>query len=141
MIWNTKPSIDIINQFNKNTLVEWLGIEVIDIEDDRIMSKMPVDHRTKQPMGLLHGGASVVLSESIGSIASSLVVENPLKTPVVGLEINANHIKSVTSGFVFGTTYPIKIGKNIHLWQTDIFDEEKNIVCTSKLTVFVRHNS
>ena len=97
---------------------------------------MPVDHRTTQPMGLLHGGASVVLAETLGSLAASLIVDQTVSYPV-GLEINANHIKSVKSGFVYGTTSPIHIGKQTQIWQTTIRNEADELVCSSKLTVAI----
>ncbi len=137
MIWKIKPDIEFLNQIGDNTLVKHLGIEITEIGDDYIIAKMPVDHRTKQPMGLLHGGASVALSESMGSFASVLAVDDITKTPAVGLEINANHLKSVKSGYVFAKTTPIRIGRTIHVWNTDITDEEGNLVCTSRLTVMI----
>ena len=137
MIWKIKPEIDAVNRFNQNTLVAHLGIEITEIGDDYIKAKMPVDHRTRQPMGLLHGGASVVLSESLGSMASWLIGADPSKK-VVGVEVNANHLKSAKEGFVYGVTKPIKLGKTLHVWNTEIYDEDQNIVCTSRLTVMVQ---
>jgi 1,4-dihydroxy-2-naphthoyl-CoA hydrolase len=136
MIWKVKPEIEVISNFNKGTLVEHLGIEVIEIGDDFIKSRMPVDHRTKQPMGLLHGGASAVLSESMGSIAGWLSTGD-VQRSVVGLEINANHLKSAKSGWVYGTTKPIRIGKSIQVWNTEIFDENDQLICVSRLTLMV----
>ncbi|MFN8337860.1 MAG: hotdog fold thioesterase [Saprospiraceae bacterium] len=136
MIWKVKPEIEVISNFNKGTLVEHLGIEVIEIGDDFIKSRMPVDHRTKQPMGLLHGGASAVLSESMGSIAGWLTTGD-VQRSVVGLEINANHLKSAKSGWVYGTTKPIRIGKSIQVWNTEIFDENDQLICVSRLTLMV----
>ena len=139
MIWKVKPEIEVISNFNKGTLVEHLGIEVIEIGDDFIKSRMPVDHRTKQPMGLLHGGASAVLSESMGSIAGWLTTGD-VQRSVVGLEINANHLKSAKSGWVYGTTKPIRIGKSIQVWNTEIFDENDQffkIIETMKTTEMV----
>lgn len=97
---------------------------------------MPVDHRTKQPMGLLHGGASVVLSESMGSIGSWLVVGDHSKK-VVGIEVNANHLKSAHQGHVYGVTKPVKLGKSLHIWNTEIYDENETLICISRLTVMV----
>ena len=136
MIWKVKPEIEVISNFNKGTLVEHLGIEVIEIGDDFIKSRMPVDHRTKQPMGLLHGGASAVLSESMGSIAGWLSTGD-VQRSVIGLEINANHLKSAKSGWVYGTTKPIRIGKSIQVWNTEIFDENDQLICVSRLTLMV----
>lgn len=136
MIWKVKPEIEVISNFNKGTLVEHLGIEVIEIGDDFIKSRMPVDHRTKQPMGLLHGGASAVLSESMGSIAGWLTTGDAQRS-VVGLEINANHLKSAKSGWVYGTTKPVRIGKSIQVWNTEIYDDNDQLICVSRLTLMV----
>jgi len=104
MIWKHKPELEVINNMMKNTLVEHLGIEIIEIGDDYIKATMPVDSRTKQPMGLLHGGASVALSESIGSVAGVLIVDDIMKEQIVGVEINANHLKTVRGGKVTSVT-------------------------------------
>ena len=136
MIWKVKPDVEVINNFNKDTLVAHLGIEIVEVGSDFIKSKMPVDHRTRQPMGLLHGGASVVLSESVGSMASWLVTADQTKN-IVGIEVNANHLKSAKSGFVFGITKPIRIGRTLHVWNTEIYNEDDNLLCVSRLTVMV----
>ena len=136
MIWKVKPDVEVINNFNKDTLVAHLGIEMVEVGEDYIKSKMPVDHRTRQPMGLLHGGASVVLSESVGSIASWLVTADQTKN-IVGIEVNANHLKSAKSGFVFGITKPIRIGRTLHVWNTEIYNADDNLLCVSRLTVMV----
>lgn len=137
MIWKVKPELSLINNVNANTMVSYLDIEITEIGDDYIKAKMPVDHRTKQPMGLLHGGASAVLSESIGSIASWLV-EGDHNKAIVGIEINANHLRSAKSGFVHSITRPIRLGGTIHVWNTEIFNDEKELICISRLTVMVR---
>ncbi len=136
MIWKIKPELNAINLINQNTLVSHLGIEITEIGDDYLKSKMPVDKRTKQPMGLLHGGASAVLSESMGSIASWMVVSDPSKN-IVGIEINANHVKYADSGYVYGLTNPVKIGKTLHVWNTQIFNELGDLICVSRLTTMV----
>ncbi len=136
MIWKVKPDVEVINNFNKDTLVAHLGIEIVEVGSDFIKSKMPVDHRTRQPMGLLHGGASVVLSESVGSMASWLVTADQTKN-IVGIEVNANHLKSAKSGFVFGITKPIRIGRTLHVWNTEIYNADDNLLCVSRLTVMV----
>ena len=129
-------TVNILNASVKDTLIAHLGIKIIEIGNDFLIAKMPVDHRTKQPMGLLHGGASVVLSETLGSLAASLLVDKSVEFPV-GLEINANHIKSVKSGFVYGKVRPIHVGRRTHIWQTDITNEVGKLICTSKLTVAI----
>ena len=132
----SKYTLDQLNIGSKWTIVEHLGIELIEIGENYLRAIMPVDHRTTQPMGLLHGGASVVLAETLGSLAASLIVDQTVSYPV-GLEINANHIKSVKSGFVYGTTSPIHIGKQTQIWQTTIRNEADELVCSSKLTVAI----
>jgi 1,4-dihydroxy-2-naphthoyl-CoA hydrolase len=117
--------------------MEALGIECIEIGNDYVISRMPVDHRTHQPMGLLHGGASMALIESIGSMGSTLLIDLEKEAPV-GLEINANHVSGVRSGFVKAIGKIVHAGKSTHIWQVDIFNEETNkLVCTGRLTVMI----
>jgi 1,4-dihydroxy-2-naphthoyl-CoA hydrolase len=130
-------SIELVNSMNKNTLMESLGIECVEIGSDYVISRMPVDHRTHQPMGLLHGGASMALIESIGSMGSTLLIDIEKEAPV-GLEINANHVSGVRSGYVRAVGKIVHAGKRTHLWQVDIFDESTNkLVCTGRLTVMI----
>jgi 1,4-dihydroxy-2-naphthoyl-CoA hydrolase len=132
-----KVSLNVVNSMNKNTLMEALGIECIEIGNDYVVSRMPVDHRTHQPMGLLHGGASMALIESIGSMGSTLLIDLEKEAPV-GLEINANHVSGVRSGFVKAIGKIVHAGKSTHIWQVDIFNEETNkLVCTGRLTVMI----
>jgi 1,4-dihydroxy-2-naphthoyl-CoA hydrolase len=138
MIWKNPVDLNLINSISQNTLSEHIGIVITEIGDDFIKATMPVDHRTKQPMGLLHGGASVVLSESLGSIGSILCAGTYGSYSAVGIEINANHIRSAKSGLVTGICKPIKIGRTIHIWNTEIFDESGDMICTSRLTVMVK---
>ena len=125
-----------INYDGKNTIISALGIEITDLGDNFICGKMPVDKRTKQPFGLLHGGASVVLAETLGSIGGMAKVENNNET-VVGIAINANHLKSVTVGWVFGKATSIQIGKKIQVWEIRITNEAKELICISRLTLAV----
>jgi 1,4-dihydroxy-2-naphthoyl-CoA hydrolase len=130
-------SLEAINRFNRNTLMEQLGIECVEIGDDYIVSTMPVDHRTHQPMGLLHGGASAALIESIGSMGSTLLLDLEKEFPV-GLEVNANHVGSVKSGSVRAVGKIVHAGKRTHLWQVDIYDNTTGkLVCTGRLTIMV----
>lgn len=129
-------TIEILNKFSANTLSAHLGIEVIEIGEDSITAKMPVDHRTHQPMGLLHGGASVALAETLGSVAAMCCLDFD-KQYCVGLEINANHIKSARSGFVFGTAKPIHVGKRTQVWEIRIVNESRELVCVSRITLAV----
>ena len=117
-------------------MVEHLGIEFIEVGRDFICARMPVDHRTVQPMGLLHGGASLALAETLGSVASSVIVDAS-KYACVGLEINANHIKSARDGFVTGRATPIHLGKKTHVWDIKITNENDQLICVSRLTVAV----
>ena len=129
-------SMEKLTAMSAGTMSEYLGIEWIEIGEDHLKAKMPVDHRTKQPYGLLHGGASCVLAETLGSVASALVID-PTKYIVVGIEINANHIRSATSGFVTGNVSPVHIGATTHVWDIRITDERSKLVCVSRLTVAV----
>jgi 1,4-dihydroxy-2-naphthoyl-CoA hydrolase len=135
-IWFSETSVDALNAFSKNTLVEHLGIEFTAIGDDVITAKMPVDQRTVQPYGLLHGGASVALAETLGSIAAALCI-NAEEKMCVGIEINANHVRAARAGYVFGTVRPIHIGSSTQIWQTQIYDEKERLVCISRLTLAV----
>ena len=136
-IWYLEAAPDSLNAISANTMVEHLGIEFIAIGEDSITARMPVDHRTVQPAGLLHGGASVALAETLGSVAATLCV-NPATTSCVGLEINANHIRSVRSGFVIGVARPIHLGNSTHVWDIRIYDDEQErLVCVCRLTMAV----
>lgn len=120
----------------KGNMGEHLGIEFTEIGPDYIKATMPVDHRTKQPYGLLHGGASVALAETLGSVGAAMVVDHN-EYICVGQEINANHLRSVRSGFVTGTAKPIHIGSSSQVWEIKIHDERDHLVCISRLTVAV----
>ena len=123
----------------KNTMGEHLGMVFTEVGPDYLKATMPVDHRTKQPYGLLHGGASVALAETLGSVGAALVVD-PAKFICVGQEINANHLRSVRSGLVTGIAKPIHIGASSQVWETRIYDEREKLVCISRLTVAVLKN-
>src|SRR5690606_37683663 len=125
-----------LNQLSKNTLAEQLGIEFTAIGDDFIEATMPVDHRTHQPMGLLHGGASVALAETIGSVAATCCIDTNTQF-CVGLEINANHLKAARSGIVKGRTTPIHIGRKTQVWEIKIKNEGEGLVCISRITIAV----
>jgi 1,4-dihydroxy-2-naphthoyl-CoA hydrolase len=137
VIWfNKEVRIEDFKPLGPNTMGEHLGIEWVALGPDFIKAKMPVDNRTKQPYGLLHGGASCVLAETVGSIASSLVVDHE-KFMCVGLEINANHVRSAREGFVIGVAAPLHLGSNTHVWDIKIYDEVDRLICVSRLTVAV----
>tara|TARA_B100001778_G_scaffold285481_1_gene252335 strand:+ start:928 stop:1353 length:426 start_codon:yes stop_codon:yes gene_type:complete len=135
-MWKSDYSIDQVNSMSKNTILDVLGIEITEKGDDFLVGKMPVDSRTVQPMRILHGGANVVLAETLGSIASLMII-NPEEEISVGVDINANHIRSVKSGWVTGIAKPINIGRKIHVWEIKITDEEERLTCISRLTVSV----
>ena len=135
-MWKSDYSIDQVNSMSKNTILDVLGIEITEKGDDFLVGKMPVDSRTVQPMRILHGGANVVLAETLGSIASLMII-NPEEEISVGVDINANHIRSVKSGWVTGIAKPINIGRKIHVWEIKITDEEGRLTCISRLTVSV----
>ena len=125
-----------INDGIQNTMTSIIGIEITDIGDDFICGKMPVDERTTQPFGLLHGGASVALAETLGSIGGGIKVYKNNET-VVGIEINANHLKSARDGWVYGKATPIRIGKKIQVWNIEITNEDDDLICVSRLTLAV----
>lgn len=135
-IWFGNPKIEEADGLGRNTMVETLGIRITELGDDFLCGTMPVDHRTVQPYGILHGGASVSLAETLGSVAAHLVVDNS-KFYTVGMEINANHIRPATSGQVTGTAKPIHIGKSSQVWSIEITDEENKLVCISRITMAV----
>lgn len=129
-----------INTFQNNTMTEQIGIEITDFGDDFICGRMPVDHRTVQPFGLLHGGASATLAETLGSIAGGLKVDRELQT-VVGVEINCNHLRSAKDGWVYGKATPFKIGRKIQVWNIEIKNDDDKLVCVSRLTLAVVNKS
>lgn len=132
-IWHQKPNIEQINALNKNTLGQSLGIEFVEVAEDFIVATMPVDTRTIQPFGLLHGGANVALAETLGSVASLFVVDKE-SFIAVGIEINANHIKAVTSGKVKGICRPLNISGRNHIWDIKIYNEANELTCVSRFT-------
>jgi 1,4-dihydroxy-2-naphthoyl-CoA hydrolase len=122
--------------WGKNTLGEHLGMQFTEVGDNYLKATMPVDKRTHQPYGLLHGGASVALAETIGSVASALII-NPEKMMCVGLEINANHVRGVSEGLVTGIATPLHLGGSTHVWDIKIYDDNERLVCVSRLTVAI----
>ena len=125
-----------INPIGKGNMAEWLGIEITEVGEDYLKATMPVDDRTRQPYGLLHGGASVVLAETLGSVGAAFVVDRN-KYDCVGLEINANHLRGVREGIVTGIARPIHIGKTTQVWDIRIHDNRDKIVCISRITIAV----
>jgi 1,4-dihydroxy-2-naphthoyl-CoA hydrolase len=138
-IWKKDVTLEDINHFSKNSIVGNVGIEFVEKGDDFLTATMPVDKRTIQPLGILHGGASAVLAETLGSMASHMTLDENHHS--VGLEIKANHIKSVTKGVVTGRVKPVHLGKTTQIWDTEIRNEKDQMVCISRLTMVVLNNS
>jgi 1,4-dihydroxy-2-naphthoyl-CoA hydrolase len=137
MIWFDKEiTIEKLRPNALKTMAEHIGIEFTEIGKDFLKARMPVDYRTKQPYGLLHGGASCVLAETIGSLASALVVDHT-RFACVGLDINANHVRSAREGWVTGVTTPLHLGANTHVWDIKVYDEINKLICISRLTVAI----
>jgi 1,4-dihydroxy-2-naphthoyl-CoA hydrolase len=137
-IWKQDATLEGLAKIGQGTMGDHLGIEIIELGDDYLRAQMPVDERTVQPMRLLHGGASVALAETLGSVAGVLCLNDPSTHTIVGVEINANHLNSVREGIiVFGTVRPIRIGRTIQVWQIDITDEQDRLICVSRLTTMV----
>ncbi|MFZ5756237.1 MAG: hotdog fold thioesterase [Pseudomonadota bacterium] len=135
-IWKIRPDTVAVSQMQEHTIASVLGIRITEFGDDFVRGTMPVDRRTHQPMGILHGGASVVLAESLGSLAANLCVDAS-KQYCVGLDINANHIRAVRSGVVTGTARPVHLGRTTQVWEIRIEDEAGKLVCLSRLTMAV----
>ncbi len=133
-IWKRDTNLKNINKNMDNTLASYLGINITTIRDNSLEGEMLVKDTLKQPYGILHGGASVVLAETLGSLASNLCIEENLTT--VGLDINANHIRAVTEGLIIGTTKPIHIGRSTHVWEIKMFNYTK-LTCISRLTMAI----
>jgi len=135
-IWRIQTSVEQLREFARKTLAETIGIQVTEIGPDFLRATMPVNPKTHQPMGVLHGGASAALAETIGSVAANLCVDQALYV-CMGQEINANHLRPVSSGTVTATARPYHIGKRSHVWGIEIRDEEDRLVCVSRITMAV----
>lgn len=135
-MFRTDVTLDSANAFNKGTMMEHLDIVFTEIGDKHLTASMPVDNRTTQPMGILHGGASLALAESVGSAASNLIIDHSTSY-CVGMEINGNHLKAVTKGRVHARAEAIHIGRRSHIWDIKITDDAQRLVCVSRLTVAV----
>jgi 1,4-dihydroxy-2-naphthoyl-CoA hydrolase len=129
-------TVQILNELSKNTMVSHLGIDFTEVGEDFLVARMPVDQRTHQPLGLLHGGASAALAETLGSVAAHICIDQQ-KQYCVGLEINANHVRGARTGFVYGRTTPIHIGKKTQVWDIRITNEQNELICVSRITMAV----
>jgi 1,4-dihydroxy-2-naphthoyl-CoA hydrolase len=136
-IWKQDVGLDALNAHSRNTMVERLGIAITEVGEDFLRGTMPVDTRTHQPFGLLHGGASVALAETLGSLSAWLCLDDPSRQLAVGLEINANHVRGVRTGVVTGTARAEHIGRSTQVWSIRIDDEAGRLVCISRLTVSI----
>lgn len=134
-IWKKPASVEALNRDSANTAVSHLGIEITEIGDDFIVGRVPVDARTVQPFGLLHGGVSVVLAETLGSLGAFYA--SPEGHSAVGLDINANHLRAARSGWVTATARPVHIGRTTHVWQIDMVNDEGQPTCTSRITMAI----
>lgn len=134
-IWQQPVSIDILQHISKNTAVEHLGIEFLEVGEDYLVGRVPVDHRTHQPFGLLHGGVSVVLAETLGSCGAGFCI--PQGYSAVGLDINANHLKGVKSGWVTGIARPVHRGRSTQVWQIDMRNDAGELTCVSRITMAI----
>ena len=135
-IWHKTVSVKDLQYHIKDTLAETIGIELTEITADSLKCRMEVNNKTKQSMGILHGGASAALAETLGSIASNMIVDKE-KFFCVGLDINASHLRPVKSGYIYAEAKPIHLGKKTHVWRIDILNDEGKLVCTSRLTMAV----
>lgn len=135
-IWNGTITTDLLNQLNKNTLGEFFEIKFTEVGNDFLKATMPVNNKTRQPFGLLHGGASVALAETIGSVASWCLINRDLFMGV-GIEINASHVKAVREGIVTAVCMPLKVGGKTHIWDIKIFNEKEELCCLSRFTAMV----
>lgn len=136
VIWTREPNLEQLSANSRNTAVEHLGIEYLEIGDDYVKGRMPVDERTVQPFGILHGGASVLLAETLGSMAANCCLRDP-ETVAVGLDINANHIRPVSKGWVYGTAKALHIGGATQVWEIRLENEDGKTTCISRLTMAV----
>jgi len=134
-IWQQAISVDLLTQSSQNTAIAHLGIEFLEVGDDFISARVPVDHRTHQPYGLLHGGVSVVLAETLGSCGAFYA--SPEGHSAVGLDINANHLKGVRSGWVTGVARPVHMGRTTHVWQIELRNDAGELNCISRITMAI----
>jgi 1,4-dihydroxy-2-naphthoyl-CoA hydrolase len=134
-IWKQPVSIETLTAIHVDTTVAHLGIEFLEVGDDFIRARVPVDVRTRQPYGILHGGVSVVLAETLGSCGAAYAA--PAGQRAVGLDINANHLRSASSGWVTGTARPVHIGRSTHVWQIELANEQGQLTCVSRITMAI----
>lgn len=134
-IWKTPISIETLTEVSKNTVVSYLDIEFVEVGDDYLVARVPVNRQTCQPYGLLHGGVAVTLAETLGSCGAAFACQPGQK--VVGLDINANHLRGATSGYVTGTARPVHLGRTTQVWQIEMRNDEGAMTCVSRITMAV----
>ena len=135
-----RPGLEFLNRWAEGTSISHLGIRITEHGEDFLRGTLPVDSRTKQPYGLLHGGASALLAETMASMGANLCTEDPERQQAVGVELNANHVRAATDGVVTGTARPLHVGRNTQVWDIRIEDERGRLVCVSRLTLAIRHS-
>ena len=135
VIWKQPISVERLTEIHVNTTVAHLGIEFLEVGDDFIRARAPVDTRTRQPLGILHGGISVLLAETLGSCGAACA--SPPGSRALGLDINANHLRSVTEGWVTGTARPVHIGRTTNVWQIELTDDKGRLTCVSRITMAI----
>ena len=133
--WKQAVSVEVLTAIHRDTAVAHLGIEFLEVGDNWIRGRVPVDTRTRQPYGILHGGVSVVLAETLGSCGAAFAC--PQGHRAVGLDINANHLRSTTSGWVTGTARPLHVGRSTHVWQIELTNDQGQLTCVSRLTMSI----
>lgn len=136
MIFKARVDLATLNTLNQSSLAGHLGIEFVEVGDNFLTARMPVEKRTKQPFGILHGGASAALAETVGSVAATLCIDMSQQY-AVGLDINANHLRPVEAGYVYGTARPVHLGRRTQVWEIKITDETQKLVCISRLTLMI----
>jgi len=136
MIFKARVDLATLNTLNQSSLAGHLGIEFVEVGDNFLTARMPVEKRTKQPFGILHGGASAALAETVGSVAATLCIDMSQQY-AVGLDINANHLRPVEAGYVYGTARPVHLGRRTQVWEIKITDEAQKLVCISRLTLMI----
>lgn len=136
MIWKVEMNLEILRERSKETMMDFLGIEIIEIGNDFLVARMSVDNRTRQPIGIMHGGASCVLAESVGSTAANCCVDQSTHY-CVGLDINTNHIRSIKEGYVFGVAKPFHLGRSTQVWGIEVTNEKKQLISVNRLTMSV----
>ena len=135
-IWQSEINLNLIQERGENTLMTHLGIEFTDIGPDYLIARMSVDSRTRQPLGIMHGGASCVLAETVGSVAANFCIDNKIFY-AVGLDINTNHIKSIREGYVYATARPYHLGRSTQVWSIEIKDKDQKLISINRLTMAV----